>query len=65
MMSILFSSKNEHEAGVEAYRILRTNLDFIINKIKEKGNKASRTQFALQGIKSDISYDELVDILKD
>ena len=32
MMSILFSSKNEHEAGVEAYRILRTNLDFIINK---------------------------------
>jgi tRNA (guanine26-N2/guanine27-N2)-dimethyltransferase len=39
-------------------------LDFIIEKIRSKGFEASRTQFAQQGIKSNISYDEILKILK-
>lgn len=41
------------------------NMAEIITKIKDKGFKASRTQFSSQGIKSNIPYSSLLKILED
>jgi tRNA (guanine26-N2/guanine27-N2)-dimethyltransferase len=40
-------------------------MDLIINKLKEKGFKASRTHFSEYGIKTNANVEEIIKIMKD
>ncbi len=39
-------------------------VEYILETVKSKGYDISRTQFALQGIKTDMPYEEFIEILK-